>query len=338
VERNQRGRGERAGRAGRTGRTPRVERTPKTPRAPRRPRARVSRRASASRTKAVALASVAVVLVVGAVALVASGAARSLYRGLRALFEEDAPRVTIPEGFSRFDIADRLAARGVCARAAFLSATTDAALLAALEVPGTSAEGYLFPDTYALAPGSDAHSVVRRMVANFRARTRPLFAEHADALTSHGLTAHDALVLASVVEKEAVVADEQPVIAGVFWNRLRRADFTPHRLQADPTVSYGCRAAPEAAPSCARFDGRRITRTMTNDAANPYNTYRRDGLPPGPISSPGLGAIRAALAPAAHDYFYFVARGGRRHTFSRTLAEHDSAVGTWHELRDEAAR
>jgi len=282
------------------------------------------------------LIAVAFAALVGALALGLSTSGRSALRSVVALFGSDGPRVTIPEGFSRLDIADRLAARGICAREPFLAATTDRALLTALELPGTSAEGYLFPDTYDFEPHSEPAEIVRRMVLNFRARTATLLAAHMTALAERQLTPHDALVMASVVEKEAVVAEEQPIIAGVFWNRLRRAEFTPHRLQADPTVSYGCRVARELAPSCARFDGHRITRTMTNDALNPYNTYRNDGLPPGPISNPGLGAIEAALAPASHDYFYFVARGGRRHTFSRTLAEHDTAVGAYHELLKKA--
>lgn len=262
---------------------------------------------------------------------------RAVLRRVAGIFGSEAPHLTIPEGFTRFDVADRLDARGICGRDEFLAATTDAALLASLELPAGSAEGYLFPDTYDFDPGSAPTEVVRRMVDTFRARTSALFAEHAGALASEQRTARDALVLASVVEKEAVVAEEQPVIAGVFWNRLRRSEFTPHRLQADPTVAYGCRVARDAAPSCARFDGHRITRSMTNDALNPYNTYRNDGLPPGPISNPGLGAIRAALAPDAHDYFYFVARGGHRHTFSRTLAEHDAAVDAYHALQEKAA-
>lgn len=263
---------------------------------------------------------------------------RVLLRRAVVFLGSDTSRVTIPEGFSRFDVADRLASRAICGREAFLSATTDPALLSSLGVPGTSAEGYLFPDTYELEVGIAPREIVRRMVETFRARTGTLFEEHAAALAALHATTHDVLVMASILEKEAIVSDEQPVIAGVFWNRLRRAEFVPHRLQADPTVSYGCAVAPEAAPSCARFDGHRITRSMTNDALNPYNTYRNDGLPPGPISNPGLSAIEAALVPARHDYFYFVARGDRRHTFSRTLAEHDAAVGVYHDRAESIAR
>jgi UPF0755 protein len=275
-------------------------------------------------------------LVVG-VGLGLTRGGRAVLRRLAALVGSDAPRVTIPEGFSRFDVADRLAARRVCARDAFLAATTDPALLASLGVPGASAEGYLFPDTYDLEPGTAPAEIVRRMVENFHARTADLFETHGPALATTRATPHDALVLASILEKEAIVPEEQPIIAGVFWNRLRRPEFTPHRLQADPTVSYGCLVARDAAPSCARFDGHRITRAMTNDALNPYNTYRNDGLPPGPISNPGLGAIEAALAPASHDYFYFVARGDRRHTFSRTLAEHDAAVDVYRDRTQKTA-
>lgn len=325
---------------------------PRSPRRPARPRrSRRSRPPSAAAARegarlaqltrrrllrAIVAALVLAVLVAG-VALVATRTGRAVLRRVAGVLGSAAPRLTIPEGFSRFDIADRLASRGICGRADFLAATTDRALLTSLELPGASAEGYLFPDTYDFERASAPDEVVRRMVDTFRERTAALFAGHAPALASQRLTPHDALVLASIVEKEAVVADEQPIIAGVFWNRLRRPEFTPHRLQADPTVSYGCLVARDTVPSCARFDGHRITRAMTNDALNPYNTYRNDGLPPGPISNPGLGAIEAALAPAAHDYFYFVARGGRRHTFSRTLAEHDTAVDAYHELLEKTA-
>jgi UPF0755 protein len=112
----------------------------------------------------------------------------------------------------------------------------------------------------------------------------------------------------------------------VFWNRLKSKRFLPRRrLQADPTVQYGCVAAPEAAPSCASYDGR-ITRAMLDDPENPYNTYRHSGLPPGPISNPGKATIAAVIHPEEHGYFYFVARGSGRHHFSKTLRQHNIAV------------
>ncbi|HEX6241935.1 MAG TPA: endolytic transglycosylase MltG, partial [Polyangiales bacterium] len=103
-------------------------------------------------------------------------------------------------------------------------------------------------------------------------------------------------------------------------------DFRPRRLQADPTVAYGCLVARDRVPSCRDFDGRRVTPAMVRDPANPYSTYRIEGLPPGPICNPGLSALDAALAPAQHEYFYFVTHGGGRHQFTRTLEEHNQRV------------
>ena len=236
--------------------------------------------------------------------------------------------VVVPEGVTRFEVADRLHRWGICDRDAFLEATTRASLLEALGVRAPSLEGRLFPDTYRLVEGSDAVALARRMGQNFAARTATLLTTEALApLADLGFDVEDVLTLASIVEEEAAVPEERSIIAGVFLNRLRSETFLPrHRLQADPTVSYGCRELPALAPSCLAFDGRRITRAMLEDAANPYNTYRHAGLPPGPISSPGLAAIRAVLEPAAHDYLYFVARGGGRHTFSSDLDAHNAAV------------
>jgi UPF0755 protein len=150
----------------------------------------------------------------------------------------------------------------------------------------------------------------------------------------HRFTAHDVLILASIVEKEARVPEERPVIAGVFLNRLRSETFLPRRrLQADPTAAYGCLADPTCAPSCAGWNGRSITRRMLQDPANPYNTYRREGLPPGPIANPGLPSIRAVLEPERHDYLYFVVKGGGRHHFSETIEEHDRAVARYRRSR-----
>jgi len=140
------------------------------------------------------------------------------------------------------------------------------------------------------------------------------------------------LTLASMIEKEARASDERPLIASVFFNRLRDPEFRPARmLQSDPTASYGCVVAGEEIPSCAGFHGN-VTPALLRDASNPYNTYRHAGLPPGPIANPGEASISAVLAPAESDFLYFVAKGQGtgRHTFSRTFAEHREALESPH--------
>lgn len=238
-------------------------------------------------------------------------------------------RVVIPEGFSRFDIAKRLARWGVCPEAAFLRATEEQVLLTELGIEADTAEGYLFPDTYRLIGELAPDAVVRRLVANARKRTAAVLTAHAAAVAQLkgelGFDQRQLLTLASIVEKEAHVPDERAVIAGVFLNRLRDPAWKPRRLQADPTVAYGCFAQP-ALPACHGFDGKRITRAMLADTQNTYNTYRHDGLPPGPIANPGLSALLAVLEPAQHDYYYFVAVGGGRHRFSHSLEEHLEAT------------
>jgi UPF0755 protein len=236
-------------------------------------------------------------------------------------------RILIPEGFSRFEIAARLEEYGICSADAFLDATEDRSLLASYGVDANDAEGYLFPDTYEFDDQSKPRRVVERMLANWTRRYEEIQAEYAGQLAAlDDWTTHDIITLASVVEKEAAVPSERARIAGVFWNRLKSKRFLPRRrLQADPTVQYGCVAVPEAAPSCEGYDGR-ITRAMLDDPENPYNTYRHSGLPPGPISNPGKAAITAVIDPERHDYFYFVARGSGRHHFSKTLRQHNIAV------------
>lgn len=269
---------------------------------------------------------------------VASGAARGVVR------------VVIPEGWTRYDIAERLEAQGICSAHAFLRATTHSpAALMEFVVPewraedlpplpdNTNAEGYLFPDTYELLEGSVPSDVAARMIRNWQRRMQGLLEEHPDALARLHPTLddlHDVVNLASVVEKEAVRADERATIAGVFLNRLRSDTFRPrHRLQADPTVSYGCLARPDLMP-CAEFDGRSITQSMLADADNPYNSYRHAGLPPTPIANPGLASLRATLVPEEHDLLYFVARGGGRHSFSADLPSHNVAVEHYREMED----
>ncbi len=253
---------------------------------------------------------------------------RALLPRLARGFGTSRVRVLLPEGFTRFDTATRLSRYGIASRQALLDASTDPVLLARLKIPGDSLEGYLFPAMYDFMQESDPEAVLSRMVRVFRERTRALFdayaRDHDGAPFS--LTPHELLTLASIVEREARVPEERPVIAGVFLNRLRDPSFKPRRLQADPTAAYGCLVAGDKIPSCAGYDGRRITPAMLRDPENPYSTYRRDGLPPGPICSPGLSSIRAALSPTAHDYFYFVTKGGGRHAFSHSLEEHNQRV------------
>ena len=236
-------------------------------------------------------------------------------------------RILIPEGFSRFEIAKRLEEYGVCGADDFLDATEDAALLASYGVEANDAEGYLFPDTYEFDDQTRPTRVVERMLANWTRKYEEIQEQYANDLHDlNGWTTHDIVTLASIVEKEAAVPSERARIAGVFLNRLKSRRFLPRRrLQADPTVQYGCAAVPGAAPSCEGYDGR-ITRAMLDDRDNPYNTYRHSGLPPGPISNPGRAAIVAVIDSEDHEYFYFVARGSGRHHFSKTLRQHNIAV------------
>lgn len=235
--------------------------------------------------------------------------------------------VVVPEGFTRFDVATRLSRYGVAERHALLAAMRDPALLAELGVEGDSLEGYLFPALYHFRQDSQPDRVLARMVSTFRARAEPVLrAQSPQTLPLSPLTQHQLVTLASIVEREARVPEERPTIAGVFFNRLFDPSFSPKRLQADPTVAYGCLVAGDSVPSCREFDGRHITPAMVRDPENPYSTYRHEGLPPGPICNPGLASLQAALHPEPHPYFYFVAKGGGRHAFSASLQQHNQAV------------
>jgi len=238
-------------------------------------------------------------------------------------------RVTFPEGWNRFEMARRLQDRQVVALRDFLDATTDVALLRDLGIEGDSAEGFLFPATYDLPFDSDAREVVRRMKREFDRRWDLLSRSHGsslnDVMTSSRMGVRDVVTLASMVEKEAVADDERPLIASVFLNRIRDPAFHPHRLECDPTATYGCVVAPEKAASCAEFSGK-ATAPIEHDPNNPYSTYTHEGLPPGPIANPGARSLEAAMAPATTRYFFFVARGEGRHAFSETYEAHLSAT------------
>ena len=189
---------------------------------------------------------------------------------------------------------------------------SDEQLMAALGEPGVPAEGRFFPDTYAYSRGVSDLTVLRRAHRSMQQRLAEVWAER-DA-TSPLKSPQDALTLASIVEKETGRAADRGLVAGVFANRLRIG----MPLQTDPTVIYGLGAA---------FDGNLRKRDLLADT--PFNTYTRGGLPPTPISLPGLASMRAAVRPEATRALYFVARGDGSSVFSETLAEHNRAVNKY---------
>ncbi len=255
---------------------------------------------------------------------------RTLLRRLQRLPGGAAVRVPIPEGFHKLDVAERLESKGVCSARGLIEATTNEALLEELHVPAPDAEGYLFPATYEFARNHAPDDVVRRLVNESTKRHARIFGQHAGAVTQLeadlGWSRHSLVVLASIVEKEAAVDEERPIIASVFLNRMYSDTFRPRqRLQSDPTARYGCLLQPEVTPTCmGAADG--VTGPMVRDPLNPYSTYAHPGLPPGPICNPGARSLKAVLHPADTDYFYFVAKGGGRHAFSETYDEHRAAI------------
>jgi len=243
-------------------------------------------------------------------------------------------KVTIPEGWTRFDIAKRLQALHVTWASAFIDATANTDLLREIGIDGDSAEGFLFPATYDFPLDSDPKDIVRRLVSEFDRRYTQLEQNHrlgrAQLEGSLGWGRKEIVTLASMVEKEAAVDDERPIIASVFLNRLRDPSFKRKLLQCDPTAGYGCLVLRDRVPACANYTGK-ITHAINMDPSNSYSTYVHEGLPPGPIANPGIKSLQAVLAPANTKYLYFVVRGDRRHAFSETLEEHNAAVKAYRE-------
>jgi UPF0755 protein len=215
--------------------------------------------------------------------------------------------ITIPEGWSLIQIVPQLARVLEVPIDSVQAAVRDTALLRALDVPTPTLEGYLFPDTYVFPDGTTARAAVRVMVDRFQRVWQPDWNQRLQALA---MSRHDVMALASIVEKEARLPEERPVIAAVYVNRLK----TGMLLQADPTVQYAL--------------GKHVARVYYKDLAveSPYNTYRHKGLPPGPIASPGRPAILAALNPANVPYTYFVAHPDGHHEFTTNFAAHSIAV------------
>ena len=214
---------------------------------------------------------------------------------------------TVPEGLTASAIAELWETTGYGTAEAFREATESECLLEQFGFEEKSVEGYLFPNTYKFAKGTTAEQAVEMMLKEFKQRWTETFDEEARNL---GLTQHEVVTLASVIEKEARVKSERPRIASVFHNRLKEK----WRLQADPTVLY------------ALGNPKRLLTKTDLRVDSPYNTYRHRGLPPGPIANPGIDSIIAALRPEKTAYFYFVAIGAGKHHFSKTLSEHNRMI------------
>jgi len=218
-------------------------------------------------------------------------------------------RITFPEGDTSFEYAQTLARAGLCSAADFDAAARDAAPVRGFAPEAPDLEGFLFPETYAFPKGLPPRRMARAMVGNFE----KLLILHDAEVRTAGLTPLEWATLASIVEREARVSGEKPVIAGVCLNRLQRG----MPLQADPTILYALERRGLSVARLTRLD-------LALDS--PYNTYRRAGLPPGPIGNPGREALLAVLRPVKHDLLYFVATGLGTHVFAATLEEHNRNV------------
>ncbi len=230
--------------------------------------------------------------------------------------------VTVPEGYTMFDIADLLEKERLVRREAFLAAAGDTGLIHDLAPEARNLEGFLFPDTYKFPRGTPPQKIVEAMVRRFRTEWDRLPSGDTDA---PALSAFRVVTLASLVEKETGVAEERPLVASVFYNRLRRGIA----LDCDPTVIYALRLA-------GQYNGTLGSADL--GFASPYNTYRNRGLPPGPIANPGEASLRAAHEPRRTGYFYFVADAEGGHVFSRTLAEHHRNVSRYRRRLNKTAR
>ena len=216
--------------------------------------------------------------------------------------------LTVPEGFTIRELAPRVAEATGVETDSVARLAMDSTFVAELGVPGPTLEGYLFPETYRFAEGLAPGDVLREMVERYKAFWTP---ERRARLDSLPLDERGLVTLASIVEEEARVGEERPIIAGVYTNRLEIGML----LQADPTVQYAL-GEPKARLLFADID--RV-------ADDPYNTYTHAGLPPGPIASPGASSLDAALYPADVPYLFFVARPDGSHEFTRTNREHVNA-------------
>ena len=219
-------------------------------------------------------------------------------------------RVTVPEGLTLAEVADLMENSGLGKKEKLLKEAENPELLSQAGIAGKKLEGYLFPTTYYFTPVTTEREILLAMVEEFQQSFTPAMREQAKEL---GLSIHEVVTLASMIEKETALPEERLWVSAVFHNRLKRRIA----LQSDPTVIYGLK----------RFS-KNLTRKDLQ-RRNPYNTYLVPGLPPGPICNPGLAALEAALAPLAVPYLYFVSKNDGTHLFSKTISEHNRAVNRY---------
>ena len=220
--------------------------------------------------------------------------------------------ITVPEGKNMYEIAKQLEAKKITSYQEFIQVAKDSDFVHSLQIPAQTVEGYLFPETYHFTKNTPAKLVIKNMVQVFKDKTRGLNFKQGT------LSAHQIVILSSIVEKETGASWERPKIAGVFLNRLKKR----MRLQSDPTTIYGI---------YEHFDGNLRKRDLLEKT--PYNTYKIAGLPQGPISNPGLKAIEAVLHPDKHDHLYFVSMNDGTHVFSTRYADHVRAVNKYQKSR-----
>lgn len=226
-------------------------------------------------------------------------------------------RVTIPEGYNNAQIIETLEKANLIEKESFTSTLDntqfDFEFLKDINRKQNKLEGYLFPDIYEFDPGSGDKDIILKMLRNFNQKFKPEFYRRSEELN---MSIDDIIILASIIEREAMIPEERPIIAGIFYNRLRSKDPTLRKLQSCATIQYILYKREGIIKEVITLEDEKID--------DPYNTYLYEGLPPGPICNPGLASIEAALYPAEHDYLYFVSRedGTGGHYFSRTYSEH----------------
>ncbi len=216
-------------------------------------------------------------------------------------------KITIPEGYNLRQIAKLVARSGLTTETDFLTAAADPELARSMGIDAVSLEGYLFPETYYFPKNLTPEKMISTMISRFWSVFKPEWKQQAQTL---GLSIHQIVTLASIIEKETGAAFERPLISSVFHNRLQRK----MRLESDPTVIYGLED----------YNGNLTRKHLNTPTA--YNTYTIKGLPPGPIASPGVEALKAALYPADTKFLYFVAKKDQTHQFSTNIRDHNRAV------------